>query len=137
VQDLDGEVLALLTEHLADFLLEDLAGPVVRIDDVVAALELDRARAAARGPRTADVVCSEWCHPPWWGAADAPRSAGSVHEVDLLQLRRPSRMSLPDLAHALDVSSSRRSPQASRRATELRRVLDDELRQPRDAAEIR
>jgi uncharacterized protein YbaR (Trm112 family) len=41
VQDLDGEVLALLTEHLAQLLLEDLACPVMRVDDVVAALELD------------------------------------------------------------------------------------------------
>jgi hypothetical protein len=41
VEDLDGEVLALLTEHLLEFLLEDLARSVVRIDDVVADLELD------------------------------------------------------------------------------------------------
>ena len=41
VQDLDGQVLALLTEQILRFLLEDLAGPVVRVDDVVAALELD------------------------------------------------------------------------------------------------
>jgi hypothetical protein len=41
VQDLDGEVLALLTEHLLDFLLEDLPGPVMRIDDIVADLEID------------------------------------------------------------------------------------------------
>jgi hypothetical protein len=41
VEDLDGEVLALLTEHLPHFLLEDLAGPVVRVHHVVAALELD------------------------------------------------------------------------------------------------
>jgi hypothetical protein len=41
VQDLDGEVLALLTEHLAPLLLEDLTGPVVRIHDVVTELELD------------------------------------------------------------------------------------------------
>jgi hypothetical protein len=41
VQDLDGEVLALLTEHLAALLLEDLARPVVGVDHVVAALELD------------------------------------------------------------------------------------------------
>jgi hypothetical protein len=41
VEDLDGEVLALLTEHLAGLLLEDLAGPVVRVHDVVTELELD------------------------------------------------------------------------------------------------
>jgi hypothetical protein len=41
VQDLDGEVLPLLTEHLLQFLLEDLPSPVVGIYDVVADLELD------------------------------------------------------------------------------------------------
>jgi hypothetical protein len=41
VEDLDGEVLALLPEDLLVLLLQDLAGPVVRIDDAVADLELD------------------------------------------------------------------------------------------------
>jgi hypothetical protein len=41
VEDLDGEVLPLLTEHLLALLLQDLAGSVVGIDDVVAELELD------------------------------------------------------------------------------------------------
>jgi hypothetical protein len=41
VQDLDGEVLALLTEHLAALLLEDLTGPMMRVDNVVTELELD------------------------------------------------------------------------------------------------
>ena len=41
VEDLDREVLALLAEDLLRFLLEDLAGPVMRVDDVVADLELD------------------------------------------------------------------------------------------------
>jgi hypothetical protein len=41
VQDLDGEVLALLTEHLAPLLLEDLTGPMMWIHDVVTKLELD------------------------------------------------------------------------------------------------
>jgi hypothetical protein len=41
VEDLDGEVLARLTEDLLDLLLEDLAGAVMRIDDVVADLEPD------------------------------------------------------------------------------------------------
>jgi hypothetical protein len=41
VQDLDGEVLPLLTEHLLQFLLEDLACPVMGVDDVVADLEFD------------------------------------------------------------------------------------------------
>jgi hypothetical protein len=42
VEDLDGEVLALLAEDLLLLLPEDLAGPVMRVDDVVADLELDR-----------------------------------------------------------------------------------------------
>jgi hypothetical protein len=41
VEDLDREVLALLAEYLPALLLEDLAGPVVRVDDVVTDLELD------------------------------------------------------------------------------------------------
>jgi len=41
VQDHDREVLTLLAEHLAPFLLEDLSGTVVRVDHVVAELELD------------------------------------------------------------------------------------------------
>jgi hypothetical protein len=41
VKDLDGEVLALLTEDLLVLLLDDLAGPVMRIDNVVTELELD------------------------------------------------------------------------------------------------
>jgi hypothetical protein len=47
VEDLDGEVLPRLTEDLLLLLLEDLARPVMGIDDVVAELEidlLDRAR---------------------------------------------------------------------------------------------
>jgi len=44
VEDLDGEVLALLTEDLLGLLLEDLAGPVMGIDDVVADFELDALR---------------------------------------------------------------------------------------------
>jgi hypothetical protein len=41
VEDLDGEVLALLTEDLLVLLLDDLSRAVVRVDDVVAKLELD------------------------------------------------------------------------------------------------
>jgi len=41
VQDLDREVLALLAEHLLEFLLEDLPRAVMGVDDVVADLELD------------------------------------------------------------------------------------------------
>jgi hypothetical protein len=41
VEDLDREVLALLTEDLLLCLLENLAGTVMWVDDVVAELELD------------------------------------------------------------------------------------------------
>jgi hypothetical protein len=41
VQDLDRQVLALLAEDLLLLLLEDLAGTMVWVDDVVAELELD------------------------------------------------------------------------------------------------
>jgi hypothetical protein len=41
VEDLDRQVLTLLTEDLASLLLEDLARAVVRVDDVVADVELD------------------------------------------------------------------------------------------------
>jgi hypothetical protein len=41
VKDLDRQVLALLPEDLLLFLLEDLACTVVRVDDVVADLEVD------------------------------------------------------------------------------------------------
>jgi hypothetical protein len=41
VEDLDGEVLALLAEDLLVLLLDDLTGAVMGIDDVVTELELD------------------------------------------------------------------------------------------------
>jgi hypothetical protein len=41
VEDLDGEVLAGLTEDLLVLLLDDLAGAMMRVDDVVADLEVD------------------------------------------------------------------------------------------------
>jgi hypothetical protein len=41
VKDLDREVLAYLTEDVLLLLLDDLAGAMMRIDDVVTDLELD------------------------------------------------------------------------------------------------
>jgi hypothetical protein len=41
VEDLDGEVLLLLTEDVACLLLDDLTGPVMRVDDGVPDLEVD------------------------------------------------------------------------------------------------
>jgi hypothetical protein len=41
MEDLDGEVLASLTEDLLVLLLDDLARAVVGVDDVVTELELD------------------------------------------------------------------------------------------------
>jgi hypothetical protein len=39
VQDLDGQVVALLAEELLRLLADHDAGPMVRVDDVVARLE--------------------------------------------------------------------------------------------------
>jgi hypothetical protein len=44
VKDLDREVLALVAEDLLELLLEDLARPVMRIDDLIADLVLDQRR---------------------------------------------------------------------------------------------
>jgi len=44
VQDLDGQVLTLLAEDLLLLLLQDLAGPVMRVYDVIADLILDLLR---------------------------------------------------------------------------------------------
>jgi hypothetical protein len=46
VQDLDRQVLTLLAEDLLLLLLQDLAGAVVRIDDLVADLIVDMRRLA-------------------------------------------------------------------------------------------
>jgi hypothetical protein len=47
VEDLDREVLALLAEDVLLFLLDDLAGPVMRVHDVVAHGEVDALDLAA------------------------------------------------------------------------------------------
>jgi hypothetical protein len=78
VQDLDREVLALLAEDLAGLLLEDLARPVMGVDDVVADVELDRGNV---GDEVLDLLVD---------ALLRNRSflllglQVSVHEVDLL-----------------------------------------------------
>jgi hypothetical protein len=41
VEDLDREVVALLTEDLLGLLLDDPSSPVMRVDDGVADLEVD------------------------------------------------------------------------------------------------
>jgi hypothetical protein len=46
VEDLDRQVLTLLAEDLLLLLLQDLAGAVVRIDDLVADLVVDVRRLA-------------------------------------------------------------------------------------------
>jgi hypothetical protein len=46
MKDLDGEVLAHLAEDLLLLLLDDLTGTMVRVDDVVADLEVDALRLA-------------------------------------------------------------------------------------------
>jgi hypothetical protein len=52
VEDLDRQVLALLAEDLLLLLLQDLAGPVMRVDDVIADLVLDLLRL----PRDLEVL---------------------------------------------------------------------------------
>jgi hypothetical protein len=52
VEDLDREVLTLLAEDLLLLLLQDLAGPVMRVDDVIADLVLDLLRL----PRDLEVL---------------------------------------------------------------------------------
>jgi hypothetical protein len=52
VEDLDREVLPLLAEDLLLLLLQDLAGPVMRVDDVIADLVLDLLRL----PRDLEVL---------------------------------------------------------------------------------
>jgi len=52
VQDLDRQVLTLLAEDLLLLLLQDLAGPVMRVDDVIADLVLDLLRL----PRDLEVL---------------------------------------------------------------------------------
>jgi hypothetical protein len=44
VQDLDGQVLTLFAEDLLLLLLQDLAGPVMRVYDVIADLIFDLLR---------------------------------------------------------------------------------------------
>ena len=44
VENLNGQVLALLAEHLLDLLLLDLAGPVMGVHDVIADLVVDMRR---------------------------------------------------------------------------------------------
>jgi len=52
VEDLNREVLPLLAEDLLLLLLQDLAGPVMRVDDVIADLVLDLLRL----PRDLEVL---------------------------------------------------------------------------------
>jgi hypothetical protein len=98
VKDLDREVLALLAEDLLDLLIQHLARAVVRVDDVVAELELDEL-----GRGTLDVVAVELAVlvqqvlfnrldfrngcPPCDGRARNPPRSGlqvAVHEIYLL-----------------------------------------------------
>jgi hypothetical protein len=52
VEDLDGQVLTLLAEDLLLLLLQDLAGPMMRVYDVIADLVLDLLRL----PRDLEVL---------------------------------------------------------------------------------
>jgi hypothetical protein len=73
VQDLDREVLAPLAEDLLALLLEDLAGAVMRVDDVVADLELEAFDLTA-DLEVLQVVFDDFGNGalllgpgPWWG----------------------------------------------------------------------
>jgi hypothetical protein len=52
VQDLDRQVLTLLAEDLLLLLLQDLSGPVMRVDDLITDLVLDLLRL----PRDLEVL---------------------------------------------------------------------------------
>jgi len=78
MEDLDREVLPLLTEHLPTFLLEDLARAVMGVDDVVAALELDVLEDGdleVLDERRVGGVRNG--APPWVSPAAPPRAWGS------------------------------------------------------------
>jgi hypothetical protein len=109
VEDLDGEVLLDLTQDVLVLLLDDLAGPVMRVDDVVTDGEVDALDLAA------DVQVFELVGIGADGALlgrvgpvgpPTGLSLGlqvTVHEVDLLQPAKALADVLrTDLPHAFD-----------------------------------
>ena len=145
VEDLDREVLLLLTEDVLVLLLDDLPGAVMRVDDGVADLEVD---ALGLGKQVLQDVSSmsmlrrEWWSSWSWRAVSGRRSVSrlqvAVHEVDLLQPAKALADVLrPDLADALDrlELGVRRGEDAVEAAELAHDLADDELRQARDAPE--
>src|SRR4051812_24602889 len=151
VQDLDGEVLALLTEHLLQFLLEDLPRAMVGVDDVVADLELD--------VHDLDIDLEVVVHdllfgatgndgPPWLGRPSGRWSTAfpavpyewarsslqvPIDEIDLLQpakaLSDVLRANLSDALDGLELCV-RRGEQLVEAPELLDDLGDDELREP-------
>src|SRR4029453_10471976 len=92
MKDLDRQVLALLAEHLLHLLLEDLASPMMGVDDLVADLvdgrlpiDVEVLDELLFQHCVADVVPLLRCQA---AQSSAPSISGlqiTVHEVDLLQ----------------------------------------------------
>jgi hypothetical protein len=91
MKDLDGEVLACLAEDLLLLLLDDLARPMMGVDDVVTDLELDELRLSG-DLQVLDLLSrclGDDCPPSSrgpapWKPAVVLRLQVAVHEVDLL-----------------------------------------------------
>jgi hypothetical protein len=110
VKNLDREVLAYLAEDVLLFLLYDLAGPVMGIDDVVTDLELDVLGLDddLQVLELLDLGCLR--DGVLLGVKDGPAAGPlasclqvTVHEVDLLQPAKALADVLrPDLTDAVD-----------------------------------
>src|SRR4051794_12599697 len=113
MEDLDREVLALVAEHFLDFLLDDLARPVMGVDHVVADLVLDlrdldlylEVGGLLLDSRLADDV------PPscrWRGAAPSFTHVCRYRSTRLISCRRrrPSRMSFARMSPTPSTASS-------------------------------
>jgi hypothetical protein len=118
VKNLDREVLAYLAEDVLLFLLDDLAGPVMGIDDVVTDLELDVLGLdddfqvldlLDLGCLGDDVLLGVSVGPAAGPLASCLQVA--VHEVDLLQpakaLADVLRPDLSDAVHRLELRVGR------------------------------
>ena len=114
MKDLDREVLAHLAEDLLLLLLDDLPGPRMGVDDVVADHEVDAlasrviSASSMSGAVSVGMVSSFIGVRPDAGRPSVSRNARSclqvtVHEVDLLEDGEgPSRMSFARIFNAVD-----------------------------------
>ncbi len=120
VEDLDGEVLLFLTEDLLALLLEDLAGPVMGIDDVVADLEVDALRLNG-DLEVLDLLFDYFGDDCLLVSASAARAAAArvyvcrYRSTRLISCkrRRPSRMSFARISPTPSTVSSSASVAAS------------------------